>query len=152
MGCDIHIVYEVKVAGMDRYSSIEIAAGDYTKGEYAPLDYRSYSLFAFLANVRNYSAIRAISMPRGLPADSSPKAANYGDDCDYHAHSWLFVNELVKFDYGQAIEDRRSNGSTLREGCGEITTYREFLGKQYFADLQRLVKEGVDRIVFCFDC
>lgn len=146
MGCDIHIKYE-RLNHL-AYEEVKI---DYNraKDQERPLDYRSYRLFAFLAGIRNYSAIQPIALPRGMPVDPS---SDYFDDQDRHSHSWLTLSELLAFDYDVEIEDRRVNGQTLPEGHGRRETYRTYLCKGYFDDLKRLKDAGVDRIVFCFDC
>ena len=50
---------------------------------------RCYSLFALLANVRNYAEITPISNPRGLPNDVSEIVKEMSDQwgCDGHSHS-----------------------------------------------------------------
>jgi hypothetical protein len=136
MGCDIHIVAQRK---------------DHN-GVYGDLcldvfDYRSYSLFAFLAGIRNYSAIKPIAEPRGLP-----DGFNLDYDSETHNHSWLSIKELVEFDYEQELEDRRcAGGDTAPFGMGIKMTYREYLGNHFFEDLATLKANEADRIVFCFD-
>jgi hypothetical protein len=143
MSCDIHIYQEKKVDG-----KYEGKRSDF-------LDYQSYGLFGFLANVRNYSAITPISKRRGIPIDSpfyEKLQSMY-----YHSGSWLSIEELLSYDYEQIIEDRRctidhDGGRTCEPGKGEKMALRKFLGKQYFDDLQGLKESKTDRIVFCFDC
>lgn len=145
MGCDIHTYAQKKVN--DKWETIP----------YVPFDWRSYGMFAFLADVRNYSRVIPISEQRGLPED-------FDGDLDpsfYHSHSWLTVTELLEFDYDQNMEDRRvarmigpnvfSGGETADPGDGLMTTYREFLGEAFFEDLQHLQEIGAERIVFAFD-
>lgn len=147
MGCDIHTRAERKVNG-----EWEVIPGLH------PFDWRSYGMFGFLANVRNYSAVPPLSNPRGLP-----------DDCEIesdwelgeHSFSWLSVHELLAFDYNLPLEDRRvkrqagtnswDGGCTCDPGEGEQTTYREFLGKAFFDDLEKLKEAGAERVVFGFD-
>ncbi|TIW05734.1 MAG: hypothetical protein E5V74_01730 [Mesorhizobium sp.] len=151
MGCDIYIVAERKTA--DGYKAIRDV--QFTEGT-APFDWRSYGLFGFLADVRNYSQVPPIAQPRGLPDDASPEAR---DDAELNiTHSWLSVSELKAFDYDRLVEDRRLNGQpwdgrsvTTEPGFGEMVTYRAFLGEAFFRDLEKLVECGADRIVFCFD-
>lgn len=145
MGCDIHIRAERKAGG-----KWEIIPG------LRPFDWRHYGMFAFLANVRNYSAIPPLSEPRGLPNDA-PDDSDLGD----HSYSWLSVDELSAFDYEAAVEDRRytrqegpgwwNGAATCEPGQGEMTTYREFLGEAFFDDLEKLKRAGAERIVFGFD-
>lgn len=155
MGCDIHI----KAQKRDGDSWVNVN-GDFTEGS-APFDWRSYGLFGFLAGVRNYSDLTPISEPRGLPEGVTEWSDNdetwFGD----HSHSWLSVEELSAFNYDAAMEDRRvgrqlapnlySGACTAEPGGGKMTTYREFLGEAFFADLHELRRIGAERIVFGFD-
>lgn len=105
----------------------------------APFDWRSYGMFGFLADVRNYSHVPPISAARGLPLDMrdyDPDDYRFGD----HSFSWLGIDELLAFDYDAMFEDRRctrdGNGAAdSGPGNGEQTTFRKFLGPQYFRDL-----------------
>jgi hypothetical protein len=61
---------------------------------------RSYNLFAALAGVRSYdSGLIPISQPRGVPDDISPMVmqAFKGWELDGHTHSWLGLDEILKF-------------------------------------------------------
>jgi hypothetical protein len=148
MGCDIHSFAERKNQE-GTYSEI--------KG-IKPFDWRCYGTFAFLAGVRNYSDITPISEPRGIPDDISEtvKSDFIKWDCDVHTPSWLSVKELEEFDYDSEIEDcmcmRNNNGgSTCKKGEGKKQTYREFLGKSFFNDIEKLKEANVERVVFWFD-
>lgn len=158
MGCDIHMHVEKRVNdAYQKMTELRFADGP------APFNWRSYGLFGFLAGVRNYSDVPPLSQPRGLPDDVSTSVREESDDwgCDGHSHSWLSVEELASFNYDAAVEDRRvtrkvaaniwDGGCTAEPGCGEMTTFREFLGGAYFNDLGMLVSSGADRIVFWFD-
>lgn len=148
MGCDIHSTAERRVNGAWQ-----------TIPDLYPFDWRSYGMFGFLANVRNYSAVPPISEPRGTPHDSPSYDA---DNTNRHSHSWLSVEELLAFDYDRAIEDRRvtreiepgwtSGACTADPGEGKATTFRTFLGEGFFEDLANLREAGAERVVFCFDC
>lgn len=147
MGCDIHMQAERKVDG-----KWQIVPGNF-------FDWRGYNVFAFLAGVRNYSAITPIAAPRGLPDDAV--MANDGDDLGDHSFSWLSMDELLAFDYGACTEDRRvmvqtgpnswNGGATAEPGGGKTTTYREYLMEGFFEELEKLKAAGADRIVFGFD-
>lgn len=158
MGCDIHAWAERKVG--DRYEAVDDAG--FAEGS-RPFDWRSYGMYGFLAGVRNYSAVPPIADPRGLPEAMS---AEVSDDYDVwagyaHTASWLSVSELAAFDYDRPMEDRRvtrrlasgviSGGCTAEPGGGAMTTYREFLGPQFFMDLAALKAAGAERVVFWFD-
>lgn len=160
MGCDIHMMAQKRSDD-----------GSYHEIDFVPFDWRSYGVFGFLADVRNYSAVTPVSTPRGIPDDMKVKEepTEWWDkgyepeweSCDYHSHSWLSVKELADIDYDQIIEDRRYNGMTQygyisgaltsEPGKGQMMKLRDFLGEQFIDDLERLKYEEVDRIVFWFD-
>lgn len=126
------------------------------------LDFHSRTDSAFLAGVWNTSLVPPIAEPRGAPAVmSEPVTAElvaYGSDAV--APSWLSVEELLRFDYEQRFEDRRvarrapqgwmDHAVTGEPGQGRIVTYREFLGLDFFEELERLSASGAERVVFWF--
>ena len=123
-----------------------------------PFATRCYGAFGFLAGVRNYSNVTPITERRGFPdAASEEVAKNYADwSGDAHSASWLTVDELVAFDYEAMTEDRRctrnnDGGSTCDPGEGNAETFREFLGKWFFDDLEKLKEAGAERVIFWFD-
>ncbi|MGW2666244.1 hypothetical protein ACWCW7_35275, partial [Nocardia tengchongensis] len=141
---------------------VQDAAGNWEREPSIGLfDYRSYGVFGWLGGVRNYSEVPPIAPSRGLPDDVSREVRAEWESWGYDAHStsWASVEELADFDYGQAVEDRRvtigHNGAhTADPGGGTMTTYREFLGSSYFADLDRLKSAAQGhsaRVVFWFD-
>jgi hypothetical protein len=152
MGCDIHTFAERRTE--DGWVVVD---------GWEPFRNRNYSVFGFLAGVRNYSEVPPIAQPRGLPADASDRVKRSHDDWgfDGHSASWLSIDELLAFDYEATMEDRRVNrqvgpnhwdGScTCEAGEGRQMTYRAFLGVGFFRDLAMLFEAGVDRIVFWFD-
>jgi hypothetical protein len=139
MGADIHLFTEVRKNGKWQKADIDEAFG-----------WRSYGLFGFFADVRNYSHVPQLADPKGLPNDSEylntpldePQRYIYGGydngtaytkkgeiECDmnYHSLSWFTLKELMDFDYDQTFEDRRtikttvySNGSKLIDGRAEV--------------------------------
>lgn len=158
MGCDIHIWAERKTdEGYETIKGVQFAEGA------APFDWRSYGMYGFLADVRNYSGVPPIADRRGFPDDASGIITGDYDDWsgDAHSASWLTVAELAAFDYEQPVEDRRvsvqlsanmwSGAGTADPGAGEMMTWRDFLGDQFFADLKTLKDCGADRVVFWFD-
>jgi len=152
MGCDIHTYAERKVG--DRYELIS---------NLTPFDWRSYGMYGFLADVRNYSDVPPLAEQRGLPDDAAAATKEAASNMagDAHSHTWLSVADLTAFDYCLPLEDRRvtvqlaenmwSGAGTAGPGGGEMTTYREFLGDEFFADLAKLKEAGADRVVFWFD-
>jgi hypothetical protein len=153
MGCDIHSHAERKNA-RDEWEIIN---------DFKPFEWRRYGLFGFLADVRNYSRVPPIAERRGIPDDSSLYVAeDYEDEGeDAHSASWLLVSELMSFNYDACFEDRRetrelepnlrSSACTSSPGSGRKTTYREFLGEDFFDELRNIQSSGAERIIFWFD-
>lgn len=164
MGCDIHTYAEKKTPAASTYLEIDgtsaPAESAYVPLDFSPFDCRSYGMFGFLADVRNYSKVPPLAEQRGVPADS-PEHGYYHQDSDYHSASWLSVAELLAFDYDQTFEDRRytrqegpnlfNGAATCEPGQGQQVTFREFLPEQFFEDLEKLKELGADRVVFWFD-
>jgi hypothetical protein len=89
-----------------------------------PLDARNYTLFAYLAGVRNYQDVTPISEPKGAakheqqdgewvhvegdfcPSDASSEAKKFMDSysVDGHSHSWLTLAELEAWGVDEEIE------------------------------------------------
>lgn len=108
-------------------------------------DFQNYGVYAWLADVRNYSEIEPITARRGLPEDyvaSCIKSAGTEIDqwwspvCwddhlwDTYAHSWLMVDEILAADFDKIVEDRRvtDDSYVCSKGKGNILTLREYLG------------------------
>lgn len=154
MGRDIHIIYQKKTE--DGWREIEFKH-EYNDG---PLTDRVYKTFAFLAGVRNYSNIRPISRPRGLPEDCPKDFKEEADDYG-HTPSWLTIQELLEYDYNQEVEDLRLGKQVApniydgdwccEPGQGQKMPLACYLGLHYFKELLELYRAGVDRIIFCFD-
>lgn len=172
MGCDIHSFVERndKNTGWEVVTeAIPTTAYDKEKGRLIrsePFETRNYGLFGFLADVRNYSYVPPLDEPRGLPIGLSPAVREEYDGwrSDAHSMSWFLLKELLDFDYDATFEDRRCtkqespgfwNGAAdAGEGNGKKTTYREFLGTEYFTVLEALKTIGKPdevRVVFWFD-
>ena len=101
MGCDIHMHTEKKVDG------------EWIDINFYPFDDRCYNIFGFLADVRNYSDVKPISQPRGVPEDSPAYKKEFFDYYyDFHSGSWLSVEELSNYDYDQIMEDKRVTRKT----------------------------------------
>ena len=164
MGCDIHLMTEIKKDNKWELNEELLFIDDYSKSD-SPFDRRSYRIFAFLADVRQRDnfKITPISEPKGLPKDSEylntplEKPENYSYygydngtaytkegqiECDVDCHSltYLTLKELLDFDYEQKAT--------------ETETYREYLMEGYFEELEILKTLGEPenvRIVFWFD-
>lgn len=168
MGCDIHS--RVQILDGEAWKTVEYPLfpayctqdqlfsgvnGHWWSPTVEPFSWRSYGMFAFLANVRNYSHVPPLSEPRGFPEDMAgvdPEDTPLGE----HSFTWLSVSELLAFDYDQSFENRRGVGaSDLGQGNGSVITFREFLGPHFFRDLaiiQSLCKDpSTVRVVFGFD-
>lgn len=59
---------------------------------------RSYALFSILADVRNYTDIRYLSLPRGVPSDSSPEYAEEVERFGRDGHSYTYFT-LVELEH-----------------------------------------------------
>ena len=151
MGCDIHTSCERNVNG--RWIAVNVNPEAF--------DWRSYGLFGFLADVRNYSFVPPLAPQRGVPSDVCPETIDHIGLGDYHSCSWIAMSELLSFDYDKTFEDRRTTAqiapnawygaADAGKGNGFITTFRDFLGRGFFEELKRLQAAGVERIVFGFD-
>ena len=174
MGCDIHSFAEKRNKQTNLWEKVgdEFSLDEFDRNFYkkdktdSPFKWRSYSIFAFLAGVRNYDCCVPISEPKGLPEDVSDyvrKKYEYWDE-DAHSASYLTAKELLEFDYEQSFWNRRVgkqlapnfyHGACLaEEGEGEIVTYRDNLGEWFFKHLEELKSLGDPedvRIVFWFD-
>lgn len=134
MGVDIHVYVEIREflgPNMGRWI---------WQPSLQPFNYRNYGMFGFLANVRNYSQVPAISSKRGVPDGFTVPQVEWED---YHSTTWVSLEELVKMDYNSAFEDRRAmvngDGSTIvPEGQGRLVTLFDFLGDEFFQDLEML--------------
>ena len=83
MGCDIHLYIEILTEnGWELYSHPSVK--------------QDYELFAKMAGVRNYTEIKPISLPKGLPEDISYVVRRASEDwgSDGHSHSWLCSDEI----------------------------------------------------------
>ncbi len=156
MGCDIHAFAEVRSK----------KTGKWSDDDFRPFDDRNYSLFAFLANVRNYDCCEPIAQPRGIPDDVSDYVNEEHQTWlfDGHSASHLTLRELLEFDYDKTFWNRRvdkqigpnhwTGAGLAEEGEGQVISYRENLGENFFADLKHLATLGEPddvRIVFWFD-
>ena len=162
MGCDIYSLVEVKDPSTGKWNKVgdiflEVDSTDkYTDD---PFCWRSYGLYGFLANVRNYSECEPISEPKGVPENLSTEGQSlFQEGIDDHSHSWLTLQELLNFNYEKEFTDKRrkSQGGpyngTNDDECQ--VSYREFLGRFYFERLEILKALGKPedvRLVFWFN-
>jgi len=167
MGCDIHSFAERKINNKWEKVGEHFSLGEWEKEYYkkekndSPFDWRSYSMFAFLADVRNYDHCEPISKPKGIPDDVCDEIKSEYEywESDVHSSSYLTLKELLDFDYDKKFWNRRvmknNNGASLaEEGEGNVLSYRENLGDFFFIHLKELQELGEPddvRIVFWFD-
>lgn len=170
MGCDIHMCVEFK---RNKWSeSIGWRCGDYfhtpnpLDPECEPIrvdlyDWRCYSLFAVLANVRNRGCEAAypyISPPKGLPKDVTEYVKKEYESWGFDAHSCshLTMREIVEFheenkpknDFGGYILERLIY--RLRQRADELGVIYDFELDHPITDEVRRKMENI-RIVFWFD-
>lgn len=152
MGCDIHMFFQVR----DSLESLTWKNIDIDYGQ------RNYGVFAWLADVRNYSAIIPLSEPRGYPEDFNKHEIYLR--CN-HSASYFLLSELLDVDYETVIKDRRytekvsenyyNRAATAAAGCGTYMTLKSFLGSSWMEFIYKLRDLGLDRnnvrIVFDFD-
>jgi len=158
MGTDIHSA--VEVFDGTKWHQIKNAFPGWEEGTTTsePFDQRNYGMFAFLADERNYGHVPCLSQPRGWPEDR--ECYQPADDYDGRwGRSWFLLSELLAFDYDQNFEDRRcmkdgDGAADSGPGNGKIVTFRDFLPKLYFRDLEIMKGMSDDpakvRIVFSF--
>lgn len=133
MGCDIHVYTEVFDKGEWKTADEWVKERAYTglMNEYSYVrkevyDGRNYTLFGFLANVRQNwqptgdgsshgfggsdtgEAVKPIDMPRGLPDDVCDRVRKTSDAWgpDGHSHSWFTLKELLEADWDQIKTNR----------------------------------------------
>lgn len=124
-------------------------------------DIQNYTMFGWLADVRNYAKVTPISRARGLPTDVSAAIASMANRFgDNHSHSWLGLGEILAFDFDATFEDRRTGngshkfGDTFPEGMGEVKPYRAIFSQVFWDDIEAMKRMGMPedvRIVFWFD-
>lgn len=158
MGCDIHPYAERREG--DRWVLVKDAK-TWEPDEFGT--FRCYGIFAWLAGVRNYSAVEPAFPHRGVPEDASPEVVRLWDEGQdyYHSPSYVTLDELDAVDYDEEIEDRRctreirtnywDGAQTCEPGEGKRMTLGEFLGPWFLSETKRLRDLGVERIVFWFD-
>lgn len=165
MGCDIHSFVEVRkdgkwevktgdvfpLTGWDLEWSLKNGRGTHTSH---PFDWRSYGMFGFLANIRNYSHSPVIQEPTyEVPVDASEEIKDKFIGSDRHTHSYLTLRQLAEYDYDQTFLDQRIQ-SRNSDDQPETVVLRDFLGKEFFDQIEVMKTLGdLDdvRVIFCFD-
>lgn len=113
MGCDIHIIAEVKIDGQWVKNKDKIFPNPGIKGlRDDPDDGRDYDWFSILAGVRNGygcagcitgEGFSVIAQPRGIPDDASNEWIDVAEswDGDGHSFSYLTISDFDAFDWTQ---------------------------------------------------
>ena len=152
MNCDIHTMLEYK-SKKGNWKHLK------TKLEF--FSDRDYNVFAFLAGVRNYSAIEPIGfntlIPEGVSKKTIKEFSKWGNNA--HSEAWVNIDDLNKVNYDEIIEDRRcmingNGGSTCEVGHGEKMSRKEYLGKYFFVELEAINKlkpNKEKRLIYWFD-
>lgn len=162
MGTDIYTYVEIRKSGAWHLvrEAVFPPPSEYGDQKFcaSPFDWRSYGMFGFLADVRNIARVPCIQKPAyELPADASLELSEIYR-CDYPVNC-ITLKTLLDFDYGQTFENRRvtrdgDGGCTAEPGGGKTTTYRDFLGPNFFRDLEILRSMGSPedvRVIMWFD-
>lgn len=109
MGADIYAYLEKHNSETNEWEPIgtKLWVGDGTINVPEDLDiWRSYALFSILAGVRSRGDIKPIVKPRGLPSDCSSEIRQILEDDDRYALSYLRLDEILNFDWGQTTTQR----------------------------------------------
>lgn len=117
-------------------------------------DFHGYSVYGWLADVRNYSGVPPLKPERitvkGMHPYDDGFYSNHDEPATHEIDS-LPAKQLIEFDYNQLVEDRRYNTRTLEPGKGKTSTYRTFLGTEWMLNVKFLKNHPNCRLVFWFD-
>lgn len=123
-----------------------------------PFHWRSYRLFAFLANIRNDFGVTPIKS-HDIPEDATDRikeiATGYYDgDVDLQGDC-IYLRDMLDFDYEKEFFYTSPSRWEIEEGKdpnGYMETYREFLGESYFEVIEELEQLGTgeDVRVYCW--
>jgi len=154
MGCDIHGWVEIKKDYSDWWDGV------------IQIDWlveRNYTMFACLANVRNYDNVKPISEPKGIPEDVSDEANEdiEGWGVNGHSHSWLAWKEIKEYDWNNNKYYEHRVVEFTKDGIKEVEPkwkpMKEAISSDWkllFDLMERLAKDYGDenvRLVFWFD-
>ena len=135
--------------GADIHAFVEAKENDKWEFKENIWDFRSYDIFAFLADVRNGKNITVIKQPTNhLPEDVSDFVKqDYLLHKDYnHSLSYLYLTEILAFKYDKH--------KILSEYGNKKITYKELLGNLFFDDVHKISLYGKPenvRVIFWFD-
>lgn len=132
-------------------------------------DFRAYVIFGWLADCRNYACLpplttewKELKSKQKLDEDDLGIWGSYDHfDDDGRFGYVLDFDTLIHFDYSQLVEYRHKPASKFKgaytsgsvpEGCGDIQTYRNILGRGWMYRVKYLKSLNVKgRMVFWFD-
>lgn len=146
MGVDISSLVEFREDGewevVEEVFSRESFNGEIIKTD-SPFHWRSYRLFAFLANIRNDFGVTPIKS-HGIPEDATERTKEiatgyYDGDTDLQGDC-IYLKDMLEFDYEQEFEDK--NPYLGEDPVKHVTSYRDFLGEDYFRVLEELKALG----------
>lgn len=96
MGCDIHGALQIRYSANSSYRSVQAIPRN-----------RNYTLFAALADVRNYDSIKPLAPDRGVPADITYDSDDAFDeegnrkpgrlDLGDHSMTWMTLTEVLEW-------------------------------------------------------
>lgn len=176
MGADIHPYVEIRKDGKWELFEKECFTGDWWDKHngrlkvITPFNWRQYTMFAMMANVRNGNQIIPIKEPSYcLPEDVSEIVRLLHDDFGGHSTSFLTAKELKEFDYNQHPIKGGSFRQVLTEFCkpcdsvdesddlSSVVDYYDFIGIEslFFTHVNELYELAPNpddvRVVFWFD-
>lgn len=132
-------------------------------------DFRSYNVYGWLADCRNYACLpplttewKELKPKQKLNEDELSMWRSYDPYDDEGRYGYAIdFDTLINFDYSQLVEYRRKpnnayrrlyKGDTVPEGCGDIQTYKNILGRSWIARVKYLKSLNTKgRMVFWFD-
>ncbi|MBF2613176.1 hypothetical protein [Listeria welshimeri] len=153
MGCDIHLMVEVKDKETMIWEEYDVA------DKLLNFIGRNYKLFSILADVRNGVGFANVDIgdkfvpidyPRGIPKDASQSYLAYVEDfaIDGHSHSFFNLVELKEFDwYGQKNKHRGFMSQevyTEYKRTGEIVRY---VGGVSGANIKKISNQVMEEII-----
>lgn len=151
MGVDISSLVEFHEAG-----EWKIAGEVFTERSFSgkirktdePFHWRSYRLFAFLADIRNDFGVTPIKS-HSIPEDATERIKEiakgyYDGDIDLQGDC-IYLRDMLEFDYEKEFFYTSPSRWEIEEGKdpnGYMETYREFLGEVYFEVIEELEQLG----------
>lgn len=153
MGCDIHLMIEVKTNG--KWKALSGEKVDFLNN----FDNRNYELFGILSGVRREAPNGKPLMISGIPEDASKKVKDLLEDGDAHSHGYATIDLIDAYPWNEMYWDREGT-LPLREYLTNPEKYRlfeprgtnknhEFLGPEEVKPFQKawVLSGGKDELV-----